>query len=95
MRSPSLTKYPKVSDLIQGPSQVAAGLEAASVGVDVHVAHRLLDSDAEAQRAPGEGVQHVHKVSIVGGEAPVGMHPLKVGTGWIQTCRRRRGNTDT
>lgn len=88
----SLTKYPEVCDLLQGPPHVAAGLEAASIGVDVHVAHGLLDSDAEAQRAPGEGVQHVHKVSVVGGEAPVGMHPLKVGTSWVQTCGQRRGN---
>lgn len=44
-----LTKYPKVSNLLQGPPEVAAGLEAASVGVNVYVANGLLDPDAETQ----------------------------------------------
>ena len=41
-----LTKQSIVSDLLQGAVQVAARLEASAVGVDVHVAHRLLDADA-------------------------------------------------
>lgn len=45
----SLTKQAKVSDLLQRPPQVAAGLEPSPVGVDVHVANGLLDPDAEAQ----------------------------------------------
>lgn len=53
------------------------------------MANGLLDPDAEAQRAPREGVQDVHKVGVVGGEAPVGVHPLEVGTGRVQTCGRR------
>lgn len=51
------------------------------------MADRLLDPDAETQGAAGEGVEDVHKVSVVGGEAPVGVHPLKVRTSWVQTCR--------
>lgn len=86
-----LTKYPKVSDLLQGSPQIAARLEAASVGVNVNVAHRLLDPDAETQGAPREGVEDVYKVSIVWGEASVGVLALKVWTSWIQTCRQRQG----
>lgn len=89
MSRSSLTEQAEVSDLLQRPPQVAARLEAAPVGIDVHVANRLLDPDTEAQRAPREGVQDVHKVGIVGGKAPVGVHPLKVGTGRVQTCGRR------
>jgi len=80
-----LTKQSIVGDLLQGAPEVAARLEAPSVGVDVHVAHRLLDADAETQGAPGEGVQHVHKVGVVRGEAAVGVLPLKVWAGWIET----------
>lgn len=45
----SLTEQAEVSDLLQRPPQVAAGLEAAPVGIDVHMADGLLDPDAEAQ----------------------------------------------
>lgn len=86
-----LTKYPIVSNLLQGPSEVAAWLEAASVGVNVHMANRLLNPDAETQGAPCEGVEDVHKVSIIRGETSVGVHPLKVRTGRVQTCRQRQG----
>lgn len=53
------------------------------------MADGLLDPDAETQGAPREGVQDVHKVGVVGGEAPMGVHPLKVGAGRVQTCRWR------
>ena len=49
------------------------------------MAHRLLDADAEAQRAPGEGVEDVHEVSVVRGEPPVGVLALEVRAGGIQT----------
>lgn len=42
-----LTKYPKVSDLLQGPPEVAAWLEATSIGVNIYMADRLLDPNAE------------------------------------------------
>lgn len=42
-----LTKYSKVSDLLQSPPEVAAWLEAASIGVNIYMADRLLDPDAE------------------------------------------------
>ena len=84
-----LTEHPKVSDLLKGAPEVAARLEAATVWVNVHVADRLLDADAEAQAAPCEGVEDVHEVSIIWGQAPVGVLPLKVRTSWVQTCRHR------
>lgn len=55
------------------------------------MADGLLDPDAEAQGAPCEGVEDVHKVSVVRGETPVGVHPLKVRASWVQTCRQRQG----
>lgn len=82
-----LTKYPKVSDLLQSAPEVAAWLEAASVGVNVDMADRLLDPDAETQGAPCEGVEHVHEVSIVRREASVCVHPLKVWASRVQTYR--------
>lgn len=88
MSRSSLTEKAEVGNLLQRPPQVAARLEAAPIGIDVHVADGLLDPDAEAQRAPREGVQDVHKMRVVGGEAPVGVHPLKVRTGRVQTCGR-------
>lgn len=85
-----LTEKPKVCNLLQGPSEVAAWLEAASIGVNVHMANRLLDPNAETQGAPREGVQDVHKVSIIWRETPVGVLPLKVRTSWVQTCRKTK-----
>lgn len=82
-----LTKYPKVSDVLQSAPEVAAWLEAASVGVNVHMTDRLLDPDAEPQEVPCEGVEHVHEVSIVRREASVCVHPLKVRASWVQTYR--------
>lgn len=99
-----LTKYPKVSDLFQSTPEVAARLEAASVGVNVDVTDRLLDPNAETQRASREGVQDVHKVRVVRRQPPVSVRPLKVRTGRVQTCgaghfelsinrsRKRRGH---
>lgn len=52
---------------------------------------RLLDSDAETQRAACEGVKDIHEVSVIWGEAPVGVLALEVGTSGIQTFRQRRG----
>lgn len=86
-----LTKYPEVSDLLQSPPEIAAWLEAASIGVNVYVAHRLLDPNAETQGAPRESVEDVYKVSVVRGEAPVGVLALKVRTSWVQTCKRGQG----
>lgn len=86
-----LTEYPKISDLLQGPPEVAARLEAASIRVNVNMANRLLDPDAEAQGPPREGVEDVHEVSVIRRETPMGVHPLKVRTSWVQTCRWRRG----
>lgn len=82
-----LTKYPKVSDLLQSAPEVAAWLVAASVGVDVDMTDRLLDPDAETQGPPCEGVEHVHEVSIVRREAPVCVRPLKVWASRVQTYR--------
>lgn len=42
-----LTKYSKVSDFLQGSPEVAAWLEVASIGVNIYMANRLLDPDAE------------------------------------------------
>lgn len=83
-----LTKYPKVGNLFQGSPEVAAWLEAASVGVNVYMSNRLLDPDAETKGAPCESVEDVHKVGVIRGEAPVGVFPLKVRTSWVQTCRQ-------
>lgn len=85
-----LTKYPQVSDLLQSTPEVAPRLEAASVGVNVHMTDGLLDPDAETQGASREGVEDVHKVSVVGRQPPVGMHALKVWASRVQTCRSGR-----
>lgn len=42
----SLTKEAKFGYCFQRALQIAAWLEAASIGVDVHMAYRLLDADA-------------------------------------------------
>lgn len=84
------TKYPKVSDFLQGAPHVAARLEAAPVGVDVHMADGLLYPDAETQRTPSVGVEDVHEVGVIWREAPVGVFALKVRSGWIQTFRKRK-----
>lgn len=55
------------------------------------MADGLLDSNAETQRAACEGVKDIHEVSIIWGEAPVGVFALEVGTSGIQTFRQRRG----
>lgn len=49
--------------------------------------NRLLDTNAESQGAACEGMEDVHKVSIIRGEAFVFMFALKVWTSWVQTCR--------
>ena len=54
--------------------------------------HRLLDADAEAQRAPCEGVKNVHKVSIIWEQAVVSMLSLKVWPGWVKTCKEKGAN---
>jgi hypothetical protein len=72
--------------------QIAAWLETASIGVYVHMTHRLLDADAESQRAPCEGVKNVHKVSIIWGQAVVSMLSLKVWPGWVETCKEKGAN---
>lgn len=64
---------------------VAARLESAPVGVNVNVAHGSLDADAAARRAPGVGVQDVHKLGIVSGQSVLDVCVFKVGTCWIQT----------
>lgn len=90
-----LTKYPKVGNLLQGPPEIAAWLEAASIGINVYVAHRLLDPNAETQGTPREGVEDIYKMSIVWREAPVGMFALKVWSSWIQSYRQRKGVSKT
>lgn len=47
-------------------SQVTSRLEVSSVGVEVIMSHSLLDAHAEAQAFVGEGVDGVHKISIIG-----------------------------
>lgn len=80
-----LTNYPKVSDLLQSAPEVAARLEAAAVGVNVDMTDGLLDPDAETQGASREGVEDVHKVSVVRRQAPVSVHPLKAWASRVQT----------
>lgn len=84
-----LTKNPIVSDFFQGTSEVATRLEASSVGVNVHMPDRLLDPNAESQRASCESVKHVNEVSVVRREASVGVLALEVRTSWVQTCTPR------
>lgn len=78
-----LTKYAKVCDLLQGSSKVAARLEAASIGINIYMANRLLDANAQTQRASSESVKDIYKVSVVWRQASVSMFTLKVRTGWV------------
>ncbi|KAG7230798.1 hypothetical protein INR49_019612 [Caranx melampygus] len=52
-------------------------LEGASVGVNVNVAHRPLDADAAVRRAPGVGVQDIHKLGIISGQGVLVICMLK------------------
>lgn len=58
------------------------------------MADGLLDPDAETQGASREGVEDVHKASVVGRQAPVSVHPLKVRASRVQTCILTHQSTD-
>lgn len=47
----------------------------------------LSDPDAETQGASREGVEDVHKASVVGRQPPVSLPPLEVRASRVQTCR--------
>lgn len=57
--------YAVGGDELHGVLNVAARLEGAAVGINVHVTHGSLDADAEVRRASGVCVQDVHKGGIV------------------------------
>lgn len=65
-------------------SQVTSRLEVSSVGVEVVMSHGLLDAHAEAHALVGEGVDDVHKISIIGRQSVRGRHALKQRPRWIQ-----------
>lgn len=52
-------------DVVVDVHDVAARLESSPIGVEVKVRHRLLDADAEAHVLLGEGVDGIHKVSVI------------------------------
>lgn len=66
-------------------SQVTSRLEVSSVRVEVIMSHSLLDAHAEAHAFLGEGVDGVHKISIIGRQSVRGRHALKQRPRWIQT----------
>lgn len=69
----------------QHVAQRAAGLNLAAVGVDVDVPDGPLDADADAQSFPRVGVQDVHEVGVIGGQALLLLHVLKQGPRRVQT----------
>ena len=77
-------------DAHQGVLDVAAGLEGASVGEDVDVAHGPLDADAAVRRAPGVGVQHVHELGVLLGQDVLVGGVLEGGPSRVQSCRGRK-----
>jgi len=49
----------------QDIAQSAARLEVPSIGIDINMAHRHLDPNADTQCFPRVGVKDVHKGSII------------------------------
>lgn len=65
--------------------QVTSRLEVSSIGVEVIMSHSLLDAHTEAHTFMGEGVDGIHKVSIIRRQSVRGRHALKQRPCWIQT----------
>lgn len=84
------TVYAVGGDELHGVLNVAARLEGATVGVNVHVTHGSLDADAEVRRASGVCVQDVHKGGIVRWQTPRTVCILKAGARRVQTWKNRR-----
>lgn len=82
------------SDSQQCVLDVTARLECATVGIDVNVAHGLLDADAAARRTSGVGVQDVHKLGIVSRQSVLNVGVFKAGTCRIKTYRESRAERD-
>jgi len=77
----------------EGVLDVAARLEGASVGVDVHVAHGPLDADAAVRQAARVGVQDVHELGVTRGQDVLVVGVLEGGPGGVQPCGARGTKT--
>ncbi len=65
--------------------QVTSWLEVSSVWIKVIVCHSLLDAHTEAHTLMGEGVNGIHKLSIIRRQSVCGGHALKQWPRWIET----------
>lgn len=65
---------------------VAARLEGAPVGVNVHVSKGPLDADAAVRGPPGVGVQDVHELRVVRGQDVLDVRVFEGGACGIQAC---------
>lgn len=77
------TKYSITGNFLQSSSQVAARLEASSIGVYIHMADRLLDTDTETQGTSGECVEDIYKMGIIWGQPSVGVGSFEVWSSWV------------
>lgn len=82
------------SDSQQCVLDVAARLESAAVGIDVDVAHGLLDADAAARGASGVGVQDVDKLGVISRQSVLNVSVFEAGTCRIKTYRERESEMD-
>ncbi len=65
--------------------QVTSWLEVSSVGVEVIMCHSLLDAHTKAHTFLGEGVNGIHKLSIIRRQSVCGRHAFKQWPCWIET----------
>lgn len=68
----------------QDITQSTAGLEVPSIGVDINMAHRHLDPNADTQCFSRIGMKDIHKGSIIRGKTPARVHSFKHGASRVQ-----------
>lgn len=79
------TEEPVLGYVVVNAVQLTARLEFSPVGVKVIMRHSLLDAHTESQMLLGEGVNSIHKLSIVRGESVRGRHSFKQWPRRIET----------
>lgn len=71
---------------------MTAGLEVASIWVEVDMSNRLPDSHRQTNAGLCKGVDGIYKLGIIWRQPLRGRNSLEIGTGSIQTCPERIGN---
>lgn len=84
---PDRTEEAVLSYVLINVLQVTSWLEVSSIGVKVIMRHGLFDAHAEAHTLVGEGVDGIHKFSVVRRQSVRGRHAFKQRPRWIKAWK--------